>query len=159
MPLVSCGWKKKKKKGSVRDEFRTGVRGSGTVQQCCEDLGGVQVGGVRHGFGVVAVVPVLDDRVKEVGEHLRGTADTLGTGLPFKRRKSNDGWSRLAGEIISALFARNKEKNSYCFLFEAAFFIKHKIRSVPWELRKITRWRYLDVYDATKYILLRRVLP
>lgn len=42
------------------------------------DLGGVQVGGVRHGSGVVAVVPVLDDWVKEVGEHLRGAADTLG---------------------------------------------------------------------------------
>lgn len=65
----------------MRDEFRTGVRGSGTVQQCCEDLGGVQVGGVRHGSGVVAVVPVLDDRVKEVGEHLRGAADTLGAGF------------------------------------------------------------------------------
>lgn len=142
----------------MRDEFCTGVEGSGTVQQCCEDLGGVQVGGVRHGFGVVAVVPVLDDWVKEVGEHLRGAANTLGAGRAFKTgSQTTDGlaWP----ERLFPLCLPGIKKNSYCLLFEAAFFIKHKIRSVPWDLRKITRWRYLDVYDATKYILLRRVLP
>lgn len=94
------------------------------------DLGGVQVGGVRHGSGVVAVVPVFDDWVKEVCEHLSGAADTLGEVKAVKK----DGWPHMAGEIISTLFARIK--NSYCLLFDAIFFIKHKIRSVLWELQK-----------------------
>lgn len=35
-------------------------------------LGGVQISGVFHGSGVVAVVPVDDHRIKQVGEHLWG---------------------------------------------------------------------------------------
>lgn len=35
-------------------------------------LGRVQVGGVGHGFGVVAVVPVFDDGVEEFSKHLQG---------------------------------------------------------------------------------------
>lgn len=44
-----------------------------TVGLRCEHLRGIQVSGVRHGFGVVAVVPVFDYRVKEVSKHLQGT--------------------------------------------------------------------------------------
>ena len=45
-------------------------------------LGGVQVGRVFHDFGVVAVVPVLDDGIKEVSKHLQGTVSKVkGEGL------------------------------------------------------------------------------
>lgn len=40
-------------------------------------LGGIQVSGVCHGSGVVAVVPVFDDGVKELSKHLEGTADKV----------------------------------------------------------------------------------
>lgn len=43
----------------------------------CEDLGGIQVSGVYHGSGVVAVVPVFDDRVEEVSKHLQGTGNNI----------------------------------------------------------------------------------
>lgn len=46
----------------------------------CKHLGGIQVSGVCHGSGVVAVVPVFDDRVKEVSKHLEGTANNRGEG-------------------------------------------------------------------------------
>ena len=45
--------------------------------QWCKHLGGVQVSGVSHGGGVVAVVPVFDDGVKEFREHLGGTEDRV----------------------------------------------------------------------------------
>lgn len=41
----------------------------------CKHLRRIQVSGVCHGSGVVAVVPVFDDRVKEVSEHLEGTVN------------------------------------------------------------------------------------
>ena len=34
------------------------------------DLGGVQVSGVLHGFGIVAIVSILDDWIKQFSEHL-----------------------------------------------------------------------------------------
>lgn len=49
-------------------EWREGSCSDGTLFY--EHLGGIQVSGVRHGSGVVAVVPVFDDRVKEFSEHL-----------------------------------------------------------------------------------------
>lgn len=88
------------------------AQGSEEVGQCNDvvlDLGGVQIGGVRHGSGVIAIVPVLDDGVKEVGEHLRAAADTRVAGRAFKRGSQTTGWSRLAGEVISTLFARNQK--------------------------------------------------
>lgn len=42
-----------------------------------EHLGGIQVSRVCHGSGVIAVVPVFDDGVKEVGKHLEGTSDKV----------------------------------------------------------------------------------
>lgn len=65
-----------------------------------------------HGSGVVAVVPVQDDWVKEVGEHLRGAATH--TRFELVKRKSKDGWPHFAGEIISALFARNQKQLLSC---------------------------------------------
>lgn len=45
-------------------------------------LGGIQVSGVCHGSGVVAVVSVFDDGVKELSKHLEGTVDKVkGAGL------------------------------------------------------------------------------
>lgn len=74
-------------------------------------------------------------------------------GSSFQKRKSKDGWPHLAGEIISALFARNQKQ----LLFPIWRRIFHKtqdwICSVG--ITKIT----LDVYDVTYYILLCRVLP
>lgn len=35
------------------------------------DLGGIQVSGMCHGSGVIAVVPVFDDRVKEFSKYLQ----------------------------------------------------------------------------------------
>lgn len=47
-----------------------------------EHLGSIQVSGVFHGSGVVAVVPVFDDRVKEFSKYLEGTVDRVkGVGL------------------------------------------------------------------------------
>lgn len=46
------------------------MHGGGQIQH----LGGVQISGVGHGSGVVTIVPVFDDRVEEVSEHLEGTA-------------------------------------------------------------------------------------
>lgn len=42
------------------------------------NLRGIQVGGVCHGSGVVAVVPVLDDGVKELSKHLEDTSRVTG---------------------------------------------------------------------------------
>lgn len=41
------------------------------VSECERYLAGVQVGGVLHGAGVVAVVPLFDDGVKQVCEYLK----------------------------------------------------------------------------------------
>ncbi len=43
----------------------------------CKHLGRIQVSGVYHGSGVVAVVPVFDDGVKELSIHLKGTVDKV----------------------------------------------------------------------------------
>lgn len=43
----------------------------------CQHLGGIQVGGMCHGSGVVAVVPVFDDGVEEFSKHLEGTLDRV----------------------------------------------------------------------------------
>lgn len=41
-------------------------------------LAGIQVGGVLHAARVVAVVPLLDHRVKDVGEHLEAEKGAVG---------------------------------------------------------------------------------
>lgn len=43
----------------------------GRVMLWCKHLGGVQVGGVSHGSGVVAVVPVFDNWVQEFSKDLQ----------------------------------------------------------------------------------------
>lgn len=40
---------------------------------CARYLAGIQVGGVLHGAGVVAIVPLLDDRVQQVCKYLEQT--------------------------------------------------------------------------------------
>lgn len=60
---------------SRSSEWREGSCSDGTLFY--GHLGGIQVSGVRHGSGVVAVVPVFDDGVKEFSKNLRGTGDRV----------------------------------------------------------------------------------
>lgn len=45
------------------------------VVECEWNLAGLQVGGMLHGVGIIAVVSLFDDRVQQICKHLKHTVE------------------------------------------------------------------------------------